>query len=487
MEQQANLKVNYIYSLIYQILSIVIPLVTTPYISRVLEPDAIGIYSFVNANTVYFVLFGVLGLSTYSQLEVAKRRDDKNELSQFCIESMVTRFMTMGISILIYVIIYLILGQAKYKLYYLVQLMVLLANLIDVTWLCQGLENFKIVAVRNSIVRLVSLICVFVFVKTKEDLIYYFIINAGSLLISNLLVLPFVRQQISFDVIEKIHIVQHIKSTGIFFLPTIAAVIISTVDKLMIGWYTDGKEQNGYYEQAHNIINACFILFSSLNLSMRPRMAYLYKIKKTDEIKRIMMKSVSFFIFLSTPTVVGLFSTADYFVPWFFGKSYEPVVGLLKIMSWWIIVKAISNCMLEQSIVPRGGQITATKIIWTGAVVNVILNMCLIPKMQAEGAAIASLMTEILILLLSYYQTYSEININFLIKNIVKEIIAVLVMYSCVIFAKRFVNATITGIFVLIIIGFLSYVISLIVLKDDNFILNAREIGEKILRKEGGK
>lgn len=472
--QKVDLKANYIYNAAYQFLTIIVPLITTPYVSRVLEADNIGIYSFVNANLVYFVLVGVFGLSTYSQLEVARRRDDEKNLNQFCVESLLTRFITVGISSIAYIIIYLVCGT-QYQVFYVIGICTLLANMFDVTWICQGLENFKIVAIRNAIVRLLGVIFVFVFVKTKEDLIWYFLINCVSGLIGNLSLFPYIRKYIDIKNINKIKIVPHLRASTIFFLPSVASVIITTVDKLMIGWFAVNMVQNGYYEQAMKIENMVFMIFAALNITMRPRMAYLYKKGQVSEINQYMEKSISFVVFLALPIVTGLIQIADIFVPWFFGEGYDGVIALLRIMSCWILIKSISNCLLEQSIVPKGGQVLATKIIWCAAALNILLNYLLIPHYAAVGAAIASLTTETLVLALTLINVQKDINVIKLFPRYWKAALSAAVMFICTGLIKQLLGGGMFNTVIIVVAGAGVYLLLELVLKD-RLIVNGIEM-----------
>lgn len=463
---EPNLRMNYIYNLLYQILTVIGPLITSPYISRVLGSENIGIYSFINANAGYFILIGVFGLSTYSQFEVARRRDNEKELRQFCVESLLTRFCTMGISLVLYSIIYLC-GNSEYKLFYIIQSFTLLANALDFTWICQGLEDFKIITIRNFIVKLLSILFVFIFIKTSDDLFWYFIINSLSVLVGNISIFPHVKKCLYLKKLDRIRIIPHIKAAIIYFLPSTASTIIYSADKLMIGWFSIDKTQNGYYEQAMKIETIIFMLFAALNITMRPRMAYLFKHNMVEQIKKYMQQSVSIVLFFALPISVGLIQIAEIFVPWFFGEGYDGVVSLLRIMSGWILIKAVSNCLLEQSIVAKGKMVLATKIIWVGAFANIPLNILLIPRYSANGAATASLITELIILVYTMLQTYTELDFLMILRNVWKELVAVFIMGGSLVLVKKLFDTGGVCTLVMILVGMVIYFGATFVLKDD--------------------
>lgn len=437
-----NLKLNYVYNLLYQIISILIPFITMPYVSHVLGVENIGIYSYVNANANYFILLGVFGLTTYSQYEVSKKRDDLIQLKRFCTESFLTRSLTVIASCVIYVIVFIFGGKTNYRIYYLIQLIAVLSYSIDMSWIYQGLESFKTLTMRNLIVKVSGAVAIFAFVKTPEDLWKYIAINAVAIWLGNFVVLPKVVQYFDKQFLHFHAVWDHIKKSSIYFLPSIASTLISTIDKLMIGWFTDSKVENGYYEQAYNIEMMVFMLFASLSITMRPRMAYLYKNSDKKMVDELMKKSLAFVLFLALPVSVGICSIADIFVPWYFGVEFQKVAVLLKIMSGWIFIRAISNCLVEQAIVPNNGQVLATKIIWISAVCNVVLNAILIPHFYSIGATIASLITEVVFLVMVLRVLKEKINVRGLMKDFAKECVGVLFMYGVLKWLGQYSSAT---------------------------------------------
>jgi len=175
---------NYIYNLIYQILAMIIPIITTPYLSRVLGAEKIGIYSFTFSILSYFVLFGCLGIALYGQREIATVQDDVKRRSKVFWELFYLKLIMICISFAIFAIINF--NNDIYGIYYKILTIELFANAIDITWFYQGIEDFKKITIRNAIVRIASVILIFIFVKNENDLIKYFLINGISNFISYL-------------------------------------------------------------------------------------------------------------------------------------------------------------------------------------------------------------------------------------------------------------------------------------------------------------
>ncbi|MBP3817414.1 MAG: oligosaccharide flippase family protein [Butyrivibrio sp.] len=458
-----SIKKNYIYILAYKILTIITPLITAPYVARVLGADNIGIFSFTNAHVAYFVLFGVFGLSSYSQFECAKRRDDKIAFSQFCVESILTRFIFMGTSIVIYCYLY-VFSSSEYSMYYAVLTVVLLSNLIDFTWICEGLEKYKIISIRNSVVRLISVFAVFIFVKDKSDLLWYLLINSLVVFCGNVALIPYVKKFIYIKELSKVKIIPHVKSAMLFFLPAVASTILNTTDKLMIGWLTNDITQNGYYEQAVKIEMMIFMVFSSLYTSMRGRMAYIYSTGK-DNPNIYINKALAAILFLSMPICVGMIQLADVFVPWFFGDGYDGVIVLLQIMAGWIIVKSFSNCIWELAIFFAGDISRATLIVWIGVLFNIIFNPFAISRMGAVGAAIVSLLSEVMVLLIVLYMTSGRIKFSNLKDDAIKELLAATFMFGGMCLIESIIQNNTMGVLVEILVGIIIYLIIIFIMK----------------------
>lgn len=200
--KQKSISKNYLYNLFYQILVIVMPLITTPYLSRVLGAEAIGVYSYTLSIATYFILFGTLGVSLYGQREIAYVQDDEKKRSIVFWEIVLLKTITMTISILIFWFTYGMYGE--YKIYYRILIIELISQCIDISWFFQGIEEFKKTVIRNSIVKLIFAVCIFIFVKSPNDLIKYIVIIAGANLFGNLSLWMYVPKYIKKNRIKKI-------------------------------------------------------------------------------------------------------------------------------------------------------------------------------------------------------------------------------------------------------------------------------------------
>lgn len=262
---------NYIYNVLYQVLIIIVPLITTPYLSRVLGAENIGIYSYTLSITTYFILFGSLGVAMYGQREIAYLQDKKYERSKTFFEILFMRFITLGIALVIFYFSFVTTGD--YSTYYKILILEIIANALDISWFFQGLEEFKKTVLRNSLVKIVSVVFIFILVKTKNNLIEYFIIYVLSNFLGNIslwLYLPKYIEKIKF---KELKVLRHIKPTIGLFIPQVAIQIYTVLDKTMIGSIIEDKSEVGFYEQAQKIVKLLLAIATSLGTVMVPRMA----------------------------------------------------------------------------------------------------------------------------------------------------------------------------------------------------------------------
>lgn len=262
---------NYVYNLTYQILLIFLPLITTPYVSRILGAENIGIYGYTLSIVTYFVLFGALGVAMYAQREIAYVQNDEKQRSKIFFEIIIFRFITMSISIIVYYIF--LINENQYQFYYLILTMELISTCFDISWFFQGLEEFKKTVLRNIIVKLLSFICILLFVRSKDDLAIYLLIYTLSNLIGNLSLWLYMPKYIKKVRVNDLKILRHLKPTLWLFIPQIAIQIYTVLDKTMIGNIIENKAEVGYYEQAQKIIKLCLTIVTSLGTVMVPRMA----------------------------------------------------------------------------------------------------------------------------------------------------------------------------------------------------------------------
>lgn len=467
MKKQSVTK-NYIYNLSYQILVLIIPVITTPYISRALGAENIGIYSYTLSISAFFILFGSLGISLYAQREIAYLQKDKKKYSKLFWEIFILKFITMTISLFIFFFTFV--RKGDYSQYYKILILEIIANCIDISWFFQGLEEFKKTVLRNIIVKLLSVICIFAFVKKPEDLKIYFYIYVLSILFGNgslWFYLPNLLEKVNF---KSLKIRKHIKPTLGLFLPQIAIEVYTLLDRAMIGTIIAEKSEVGFYEQSQKIIKMLLTILTSLGTVMLPRIANNFAKGKSKTIKTYIAKSLNMVLMLAFPMILGIISVSHAFVPKFFGQGFDKVEILMNIISPIILFIGLSNVIGTQYLLPTKRQREYTISVVCGAITNFIANLCLIWRYGAIGASIGTVIAELTVTLVQIYFVRDCFSLLFILKLSKNYVISSIAMFSvCSIVRSLIIDSMISSIALQVLSGTIVYVTCLLVLKDKFF------------------
>ena len=459
-----SVRKNYLYNLIYQVLIIVLPLITTPYVSRVLTSNGVGIYSYTFSIATYFILFGSLGISLYAQREIAYKRDDIKKRSSTFFEVFLLRLITMVISIIVYY--FCIVKNSTYYMCYSIFTLELVATIFDISWFFQGLEEFGKTVFRQLITKIIGVICIFTFVKNPGDLNTYILIFVLSTLIGNLSLWFYLPAYINVKKIKKLNIVKHLRPTLSLFVPQIAMQIYLVVDKTMIGRIINVMSEVGNYEQSQKIIKISLTVVTALGTVLAPRIAHSLAINNKRSVKIYLEKSFRFVFFMGVPIMFGLMAISSNLIPWFLGEGYEKSIKLLMLGAPLILAISLSNVTGIQYLIPAKKQDVFTKSVVIGAVVNVIVNFILIPKYASIGAILASVIAEILIFIIQLYYIRDVIKTKTIFKDCYKNFISGIIMFIIVGYLSIKLEPSILNTFILIFIGGIIYVTIVMFFKD---------------------
>ena len=457
-----SVKKNYMYNLFYQLVALMVPLVTTPYVSRVLGAQGVGAYSYTVSMAAYFVLFGSLGVNEYGQIQVAASRD-KKEISEIFWELTLFKMILTSASMFLFWIF--VARNSKYYQLYLVLGLYFLASMTDISWFLQGLEEFKKTVFRNCMIKILGVVLIILFVKSSGDVCKYAIILHLSAIVANLTLWGYMPQYLEKVPLKKIKIFSHFKQCMVFFIPVIATSVYSVLDKNMIGWITKSEAQNGYYEQAHKIQQTVLQAVLALSTVLLPRMALLFKQNKTEEIHTTLNKLLQFVACIAFPLSFGLIGVADKLVPWFLGKDFMESIPLLQVFSLLIVLIGYDNFVGHQCLIARGRQKDYNKGIIGGAIVNFIINCITIPKMGSLGAAIASVLAEMVIFIIFMYYGRDLLDMKKVAVFSVKYMSAAFIMFIITYFLGQILHGS-AGMLIQVLAGALIYFTLCVVLKD---------------------
>ena len=466
MSDQPSIKKNFILKILYELLAIATPLITAPYVSRVLGADGVGVYSYAQSCITYFTMFAVLGTNNYGMREIARCRNNKEEYSKKFWEIELLTVCTSSICIIAWLVLTVFSGS--YKPYFIALIPMLFASMFDISWFYTGHERVGYTVFWNAVCKIAGLICIFSFIKTRNNLVLYIFLNSAILMLGNLSMWIFLPKMLVKIDARTLNIRQHFKETLVYFIPTIATSIYTVLDKTLIGVITNDSYQNGYYEQATKIINiAKTVCFVALNSVMGARISFLFAEHKIDEIKTRIKDSLNLIAFLSFGAMFGIIAVADEFVPLFFGSGYEPVVSLLILMSPLIPIIGISNCIGTHYYAPIGKTKIASYYMIAGSVCNLILNILLIPKLGATGAVIGSIGAELIITILFVQYDDDYITWRDIYLASWKKILAGLTMlFAIVLFSNHIALTGIIGLILWVIVGAITYILMLFILRD---------------------
>jgi len=459
-----SVKKNYIYNLIYQIVAIILPFITTPYLSRVLGATNIGVYGYTLSISAYFILFGSLGIALYGQREIAYEQNNIKKYSKSFIEILSLRIITMTISLTLFYLIFCINGE--FNNYFKILTLELIANTLDISWFFQGLEEFKKTVGRNLIIKTISVILIFIFVKTKNDLNIYFIIYTVSILIGNLSLWLYLPKFIALKYIKKLNLKKHFKATLVLFIPQIAIQIYTILDKTMLGTIIVNKAEVGYYTQAEKMIKLMLTIITSLGTVMLPRIASSYAKGDSETIKIYITRAFNLVFLISIPMIVGIICISNVFVPWFFGKGYDKVIPIMIILTPILLFIGMSNVIGMQYLLPTKKQKEYTYSVIIGAIVNFLINLILIPRYGAIGAAIGTIIAEATVTAAQISYTKKYIDYKKILKLTKNYFISSIVMLIMIIVVKVIIGNSLLSMFVQVGVGVITYGICLLIMKD---------------------
>ena len=403
----SKLKKNLGYQTIYQILNTCIPLITSPYLARVLGAEKQGVFSYTQSIINYFTLFAMLGVENYGTRTIANCGDDREKRSKSLWNIYFFQMCCTLLSIGIYVV-YLtrICSQNVYIAF--LQIFYLLGSLVDINWLFFGVEKFKTTVSRNMIIRISSVVLILSTVRKPSDLWIYTLIMAGSTFLSNIILWFFASKEVDVKAIRTVskkEVVKHIKPNLVLFVPLMAMSVYHIMDKTMLGLLSTYK-QVGYYYNADKIINIPIGILIGIGTVMLPRMTALNSNGLINEAKKLFLLSIELIVAVSSAMACGIFAISVEFTPLFFGSGYDECIRVIMMLSPILVIKGHSLVVRMQYLIPNQKEKIFIESVFWGAGINLIVNLVLIVRLGALGAAIGTMAAE----LVSCFWQYKKIN-----------------------------------------------------------------------------
>ncbi len=402
-KNNSSLKFNFFMNVILTMSSIVFPLLTFPYVSRILLPEGTGKVAFATSLISYFALFAQLGIPTYGIRACAKVRDDKIELSRTVQELMIINLIMTAC---VYIVLFALLSfnlrlQAERTLYLIISLTILF-NAIGVEWLYKGLEQYTYITVRSVAFKLLAFVAMFVLIHKKEDYIIYGGLTILAASASNIMNFFHAHNYITMRPLGNYHFAKHLKAVAIFFAMTCATTIYTHLDSTMLGFLI-GDAEVGYYDAAVKVRTALLGAVTSLGAVLLPRSSYYIQQGRMDEFKRVSRKSLHFVLLLSAPVILYFILFAVPTIDLLSGIAYIKAVTPLRIIMPTLFLVGLTNVLGIQMLVPLGKEKIVLYSEIAGATVDIIFNALLIPTLKSSGAAIGTLVAEIAVFVVQFY------------------------------------------------------------------------------------
>ena len=453
---------NYLYNAVYQVLLLIIPLITVPYIARVLGPDLVGINEYTNSWMTFFLLLGQMGISLYGNREVAYHRENKEERSKTFLEIEVLQSLTIIVALGLYLIA-IFLFSTTFKKYFLLQAIWIIAAGVDVSWYFMGMENFQRIVTRNLIVKLASIVLIFALVKSHKDLAIYILILGLSSLVGNLSLWPYLRKEIQWIPIKNWRPFSHFYPSLLLFIPTITTQIYLVVNRLMLGRMSS-QNQLGQFGNSDKIIKVILAVVTASGQVMLPHIANKFSNGDIKGVRTCLYNSFDFITALAVPMMFGVMAISEPLAPWFLGQDFAPAGKLMMIEAPILLFIAWSNVTGTQYLIPVNRTNEYTISVSIGAIINIIANLFLISLFAAKGAALATDISELAITVVQLFYIRNTISRRRLFSSVWKYLLPGFIMFIIVYRLSHIIRMTIANLVLEVVIGAIVYIIGVIII-----------------------
>ena len=403
MKKQKSLKMNFLMNAMLTMSSFIFPLITFPYVSRVLLPEGTGKVTFATSVITYFAMIAQLGIPTYGIRACAKVRDDKEKLSKTVHEIfLINLLMTMGAYVLVGIAIATVSRFQQDKTLFLIISLTIIFNTIGMEWLYKALEQYTYITIRSIIFKFVALVAMFAFVHEKQDYVIYGGITILAASASNIFNFINVHKFITLKPFKHYNLKKHWKAIAIFFAMSCATTVYTNLDSVMLGFMKTDTDV-GYYNAAVKIKTILVSIVTSLGVVLLPRASYYIEHDLKDEFYRITKKAIEFVTLIAFPMTLYFIFFAKEGIFFLSGDAYEGSILPMQIIMPTLILIGYTNIMGIQMLVPLGREKVVLYSEIVGAIVDLILNYMLIPTMGAAGAAIGTLAAEAAVWIVQFY------------------------------------------------------------------------------------
>lgn len=464
-----SVKVNYILNLINTGTQMLFPLITFPYVCRVIEADGIGQINFFQSITSYISLFTCLGIPMYAIREIARDRSDVVQMNRTAMEILLLHSMLTLVGYAIVAILCLTVPQIQVNIpLFLILSLTIFFTAIGCEWFYRGIEDFKYITIRGLIIKTVSVVLLFIFVKSKTDLLYYGCYTVFGVLGGNIFNFFRLRKYIHREniIFSELHIKRHVKPVLKVFSFSVVTSIYLQLNTVLLGFLKNALAV-GYFAAATKVMQMLLTMSACLGSVMMPRASHLIAENKEDEFNRLIQKSYDFTLAIALPMTIGLIFCAPSLITALCGVKFEHSILPSQIIAPIILMVAISNVFGIQVLFPKGKINIVTLCCGIGAVADLILNLCLIPFFSYIGTSIAYLGAEVATTVSMYFIGRRYIPIIYFKKSHLTYALGCIVMAIALYGISLLPLPTLTILLLQGCCGVLAYFIILCICKDE--------------------
>lgn len=436
--KEKSITKNSIYYAIYQALNVIFPFLTGMYVARILLPDAVGTVAYAQNIAQYFVIFAFLGIPTYGVREIAKVRNDREERSKVYSELLVINFISTCIFSAVYLIVILSVTSFIENLpLYLVTGSAIALNALNNSWLYEGMEEFRYISIRNIVFKAMCFLLLVLLVRGPENYIWYAAITVLGTAGNYVLNMAYAPKFVRFG-IKNLNLKRHMTSIMLLVVVNLAIELYSLVDVTMLGAMSTSKNV-AYYSYASRINKIFIQIINAFTVVIVPRIAFYYKEGRKEDFNRLLSKTLETIFVLGIPLVIGIQICASDAITLIYSSAFLPSANVFRILSWVLIISPVGYLLGSRVLLVTDHEKTMVLCVGIGAAVNVIGNAILIPRFVEYGAAIASVLSEIVVMVVYVNFGKKYFKISGESKNILKVVLASLVMGAYCLLVDRFI------------------------------------------------
>jgi O-antigen/teichoic acid export membrane protein len=464
-----SLKKNVAYNTILTVSNVAFPVITTPYVSRILGVENIGIVNFATTYAAYFALFVALGIPMYGLREIAKQNNNPESRNQTFSELFIINVLSAIIFSAIYLItIFSVPALSQNKEFLLITGISVLFVPFNVDWFFSGREKFKLITLRTLAAKVIALGGLFIFVRTRGDIIPYLILTIVANLSSQIWNFGYMlKTEVKFR-FAHLQIKKHLNAVLVLFASNIAISVYTMLSTLMLGFMSD-YTQVGYYTSAIKVSKMILPIVIAVSPVMIARINSIKGERDSQkEILRLLNNSFGYMMMLAVPATIGLIVIAPRFVPLFFGAEFIPATASLQLLSLLIVIIGISNLFGWQALVAMGHEKKFLMAVLFGTVSNFCLNLLLAGKYGSVGASVASVVAEIMVTVSTFVFALKVIPVRINTGNIFQPILAALPIIPISFFLNQIMKDNISYLLVTVVASAIIYAgIMIVVFKNE--------------------